>query len=450
MKFPSLIRKNPFDRGVHPPQCKSSTSGLAIRRLPFAQELRVPLLQHTGAPARPIVREGQEVVRGEPIAAAGGFVSVPMHAPVTGVVDRIDLALTARGDMTRTIFIRSYPGASQEILYGAPRNIEIMTPEELIDAVQDTGVVGLGGAAFPTHVKLKPPPDKSIDTIIVNGCECEPYLTTDHRVMLEYVDDLYAGIQIVSRAVGCLKVIVAVEDNKGDAAAVLEERLSGKEGLTVQTLATQYPQGAEKMLTKALLDREIPSGGLPADVGTLVFNVATLSQIGDLLPRRQGLIERVVTITGPGVGRPGNYLVALGTPLSAVFDMVGIRPGANQVILGGPMMGVSIASLDVPITKGVTGILVLAPNDVSTPNDKIYPCIKCGRCLEVCPIHLNPSRLGLLARKGAYEVMEDRYHLNDCFECGCCSYVCPSKIPLVQYFRIAKAMNKEGKQSRCP
>ena len=431
-----------FSHGVHPPECKEATEAKAIRRLPFAGEMRIPLSQHLGAPAKPIVREGQEVVRGEPIAEPGGFVSVPMHAPATGVVERIALAPDHRGGMSLSIFLRLHPSASQEILYGAPQDIDRLSPEELVSAVQATGVVGLGGAAFPTHVKLAVPEGKKVDTVIVNGCECEPYLTTDHRVMLEQPDYIMDGIRTVMKAVGAERAIVGVEENKMDAVAKL--RASIPEGLpvTVEPLCVKYPQGAEKMLAKALLGREIPSGGLPADVGVAVFNVATLAQIGDLLPKHQGLIERVVTLTGPGLSKPGNYLIALGTPLRFALEQAGFDGDVSQVVLGGPMMGATAATLDMPLTKGITGIVVMRPEDVAKPK-KVYPCIKCGACLAACPMRLNPSRLGVLARKGRYEEMDAHFHLRDCFECGSCSYVCPSNIPLVQHFRIAKAQNRK-------
>jgi H+/Na+-translocating ferredoxin:NAD+ oxidoreductase subunit C len=432
-----------FAHGVHPPESKALTEHEPIRRLPFADEMIIPLSQHTGAPAKALVREGQEVVRGEPIAEAGGFVSVPMHSPTTGEVTKIDLARTAMGGMAPAIFIRPYPGASQEILYGAPQDIESMAPAELLKAVQDTGVVGLGGAAFPTHVKLAVPEGKSVETVIVNGCECEPYLTTDHRVMVEQVDDILKGIRVVCRATEAKRTIIGIESNKPDAIEVIRKAVPNDAAVKVIALEAKYPQGAEKMLIKVLLGREVPSGGLPVDVGAAVFNVATLAQIGDLLPQHQGLIERVVTITGPGVKRPGNYLMALGTPLRFALEQAGFEGDASEVILGGPMMGLTIASLDVPVTKGVTGILALTPNETVQRNERVYPCIKCGYCVDVCPINLNPCRLGILARKRSYEEMVESYHLMDCFECGCCSYVCPSSIPLVQQFRVAKGVLRE-------
>ena len=438
----SLFGTKRLWRGVHVPEHKDQTAHLPIRRLPFPPLLIVPLSQHAGKPARAIVHEGQEVVRGEPIAEADGFISVPMHAPATGRVEKIAPAPSARGDLQPAIFIKPYPSASQEVLYGAEQDIDRMTPDEIVKAVQATGVVGLGGAAFPTHVKLKPPEGKKIDTVVVNGCECEPYLTTDHRVMVEYPKQVLHGARVAMRALGVDKCVIGVEDNKMDAVAALREANAGRPDIAIEPVAAKYPQGAEKMLVKVLLGREIPSGGLPADVGLAVFNVATLAQIGDLLPHRQGLIERVVTVTGPAVSKPGNYIIPLGTPLRWVLEQTGCTDRAGSIILGGPMMGPAVGSFDIPLTKGVTGVLVM---EKRSSNGHIFPCIHCAACVDVCPIHLDPSHLGLLARKDRYEEMEEIYHLNDCFECGCCSYVCPAHIPLVQYFRVAKQMNRERK-----
>jgi len=444
MALLGLFADKRLKRGVHVPEHKEQTCHLPIRRLPFPPLLIVPLAQHTGVPAVPIVREGQEVVRGEPIAEAGGFVSVPMHSPATGVVEKIAVAPNARGELSMAIYIRPWASASQEILYGAPQDIEAMSAEEIVKAVQQTGVVGLGGAAFPTHVKMKPPAGATIHTIVVNGCECEPYLTTDHRVMVEQAGEVIHGTRIAMKTLGAPRAIIGVENNKPDAVEALTKAAAGMPDIVIESVPAQYPQGAEKMLIHVLLGVEVPSGGLPSAVGVAVFNVATLAQIGDLLPRCQGLIERVVTITGPGVSKPGNYLVPLGTPIRWALEQAGCAPDTASVILGGPMMGPAISSLNVPITKGVTGILVLRATDLNGQVE-VLPCIKCGACVDVCPLHLNPSRLGMLARKERYEEMETDFHLNDCFECGCCSYVCPSRIPLVQYFRISKQMNRERK-----
>jgi electron transport complex protein RnfC len=441
------LGKATFSHGIHPPEYKAATDAKEIRRLPFAPEMVLPLSQHFGAPSVPIVHEGQEVVRGEPIAGADGFMSVPLHAPATGVVKTIGLMATARGPKAKAIILKLHAGASQDVLYDMPRDVDDMTPEQIVKAVQDTGMVGLGGASFPTHVKMTVPQGQKIDTVMVNGCECEPYLTTDHRVMLEYSMDLFAGIRIAMKAVGAEKAIIGIEDNKRDAIAELREACPKDGSVTVGVMKTKYPQGAEKMMIKALLNREVPSGGFPAAVGVSVYNVATLAQLGALMPHSQGLIERVVTIAGPGIEKPGNYMVALGTPLRFVLEQLGFEGDAKQLILGGPMMGVSVSSLDVPVTKGVSGILVLTEEEKAANVPKqVWPCIKCARCVQACPIHLNPSELGMLAAKRQYEKMEKDFHLNDCFECGCCTYVCPSAIPLVQYFRIAKAINRENRE----
>ena len=434
---------------MHPEENKHYTAQRPITRLPFPPELVLPLSQHAGKPSVPVVLAGQEVVRGEPIARADGFMSVPLHAPATGVIRRFELAPTAKGPWTQSILLKVYPGESQEVLYGAPRDVDRMTPQEIVQAVQDTGLVGLGGAAFPTHVKLSPPPGHKVNTILINGCECEPFLTTDHRVMIEQAGDLVKGTQILMRAMGAARAVIGTEDNKLDAAAAVEKALPPDGSITVKTVKTKYPQGAEKMLAKALVGREIPSGSYPSSVGLGVFNVATTAQIGALLPYRRGVIERVVTITGPGLERPGNYLVPIGTPLRFILDQLGFRGHVQHLIMGGPMMGGTVSSLDVPITKGCGGILVLNEETITAQaSGRRYPCISCGKCVEACPMHLNPAQLGKLAYKHRYEEMAESFHLNDCFECGCCSFVCPASIPLVQYFRIAKASNRQKAAAR--
>ena len=446
----SLFAKT-FAHGIHPPTNKAQTDHLAIRRMPFSPRMIVPLSQHLGAPAKPLVHKGQEVVRGEPIASADGFMSVPMHAPVTGIVEGIELMPTARGPKGDAILINTHQASSQEVMYGADFDWQNATTKELIQQIQNTGMVGLGGAGFPSHVKMQTPEDHSIDTLVVNGCECEPYLTTDHRLMLEKTDALLLGVRIALKISGAEKAIIGIEDNKLDAVETIRHRLTEDDPISVGVVKTKYPQGSEKLLITALLEREVPSGGFPYQVGVVVNNVATLTQLGELIPKRQGLIERVVTFAGPGVSKPGNYLVPLGTPLRFALEQVGYFGDISRLILGGPMMGNTAASLDVPITKPVSGILVLEHDDdsnshsnkLSSKQRKTYPCIQCSHCLDACPINLNPSQLGRLAAKREYEVMAEKFHLNDCFECGSCSYVCPSNIPLVQYFRIAKSVNRE-------
>lgn len=438
-----LFKYKTFSHGIHLPDKKEHTRAQAIRRLPFAPELIVPLSQHFGAPAKATVSPGQEVVRGEIIAEADGFMSVPIHAPASGVIKEIELYPTARGPKSEAIIIKTWPGASQRAASFEPVNIASLTHEQLIQAVQDTGMVGLGGAGFPTHVKLSVPPEYTIDTLVVNGCECEPYLTTDHRLMLEHPAELLQGTNMLMKALGAKRAIIGIEDNKMDAVNAIKEHLSGFEHIQVKAVQTHYPQGSEKLLIKVLLGREVPSGGFPYQVGVVVQNIATITQLGELLPNNQGLIERVVTVTGTGIKKPGNYIIPLGTPIRFLLDYVVFSGTANHLILGGPMMGSTVASLDVPVTKPVSGLLVFNEQAVEKVSDKVYPCIKCARCVDACPMHLNPSMLGQLASKREYEPMQEGFNLMDCFECGCCSYVCPSNIPLVQYFRIAKSVLRE-------
>jgi len=442
--FAKLRKRRTFSHGIHPVAHKEATAGLAIRRIPFPPRVDLPLSQHIGAASKPLIKPGQEVVRGEPIAEPGGFLSVPIHSPVTGVVKSVDTLIpTAAGPKTPAITIETYGGSTQEVLYSAQQDIENLSPKELVEAVQHSGMVGLGGAAFPSHVKLLPPEGSVIETVLVNGCECEPYLTCDHRVILEQTDAMIRGIEMVVRAVGAKRAIIGVEDNKFDAVKHIETALAGHPNITVQAVVTKYPQGAEKLLIDSLLDREVPEGEIPAKIGVAVYNVGTLAQLGSLIPQNRGLIERVVTVSGPGVKKPGNYMVPIGTPLRFLMEQVGADIDSSEVILGGPMMGMSVASLDVAITKGVSGVVVMEPQLESDKLKTVYPCIKCGDCLDACALHLNPSMLGQLASSREYEAMEEEYHLNSCFECGSCSYVCPSNIPLTQYFRIAKSINRE-------
>jgi len=448
MNLLSYLRGEAFQRGVHPPSSKL-TAQMPIRRLPFPPKVTVPLSQHIGKAPRPVVKVGQEVVRGEPIARTEDWLSVPHHAPVTGVVEFIGLRPSARGTWVESIVIRAYPGATQEDLWGQPRDLSTASGSEILQAIWETGMVGLGGAAFPTHAKLTVPKQAKVHTLVVNGCECEPYLTCDHRVMVEQADDLITGIRYGMRATGAVRTIVGIEDNKPDALvainAAIQRAGTVPEGeIHAELVPTKYPQGSEKMLVMSLFGVEIPAGSLPIALGMVVNNVGTLAALGRLLPQGRGLTERVVTITGPGVARPGDYTVPLGTPLRFVLDYAGAPAESRQVILGGPMMGQAIASLDVPITKGVSGVLVFRKEDMAEREVlHTYPCIKCGECVEACPMGLNPSTLGLLASKREYESMGESFHLGECFECGCCTYVCPSNIPLVQQFRVAKQVLRE-------
>ncbi len=440
-------KTNTFKHGIHPPENKDDTNGLPIRQFPFAPVVIIPMVQHIGAPSKIIVREGQEVMRGQLLAEADGYMSVPIHSPETGVIRKITRVPTISGQMVDGIYLEALPSASQEVTEGIPTSLDA-SPEEILKAIQNAGIVGLGGAAFPTHVKLKIPEGKHCDILLLNGIECEPFLTTDHRVMLEQADDIFMGIRYLQKATGAKETIIGIEANKQDAADHLTSKIPTDLPVTVKVVPVKYPQGSEKMLITSVLGKEVPSGGLPIDVNVVVVNIATTAEIGRLLPHGRGIQERVVTITGPGIKKKGNYLIPIGTPLRYVLDYVGVEDNLSEVYMGGPMMGVAVSNLDISIVKGTSGIVVFSNKEVQDEK-KIYACIKCGACVDACPIFLNPSKLGILAKAEAYPVMASDYNLMDCFECGSCSYVCPSNIPLVQYFRLAKSnVRKENNKQK--
>jgi len=425
-----------FAHGVHPPEEKGLTSGLPIRRMPYPDELVLPLRQHSGKPAKLCVKVGDHVERGDPVGLADGYMSVPIHASAAGVVTAVDLYPHPDGSYVESVHIKVDKYAVQ---LPRPRLVpkwEGLTTEQVIKAVQDAGVVGLGGAAFPTHVKLAPPKEYSVHTLIINGAECEPYLTSDHRTMVEYPGRVHFGCRVMMRTLGVSKAVIGVEKNKPDAIAALERTRPTDLDITILPLTVKYPQGAEKMLIHAVTGVEVPSGKLPVAVGVVVQNVGSLAAIAEVFDTGLPLIERIVTVTGHGLKRPANLIVPVGTKLKDLLAYCdGVTPDAKEVINGGPMMGMAVANLDAPVLKGTTGIVVLTSNEVR--DVPIYPCIHCGRCLDACPVFLNPSWLGDLARVKRYEEMAEN-HLADCMLCGSCSYVCPSNIPLAQQFQASK------------
>ncbi len=430
-----------FRHGIHPAAHKEATQDRPIERIPFPDEILLPLSQHTGGPSRPVVAVGDRVYRGQLIAEASGFVSVPLHASVTGRVSAIARRHHPSGRLDDAIVI-AVDHASPQTLYDERAiDWQAMSGAQLLDTIRQGGFVGLGGAAFPTHVKLTIPEGKRARWLMINGCECEPYLTSDHRIMLEWADSIFLGARVLTRILGTEKTYLGVETNKWDAIKVLAERIPADLDCELVPLATRYPQGAEKMLISAVLEREVPSGKLPIDVHAVVQNVGTLAGIGDLFAYNQPLIERVVTVTGPGIREPATLLVPVGTRLADVLAHCGgLTEDAREILYGGPMMGTPQQFLDVPILKGTSGIVCLTEGQLRARPE--YPCIRCSACLDACPVFLNPSTLGALARAGHYEQMME-YHLMDCMECGSCTYVCPSNIPLVQRFRVAKGLLRE-------
>lgn len=429
-----------FPHGVHPEEHKG-TASLPIERMPFTDTYVLPLGQHLGAPSRALVVSGERVTRGQRIAEAAGFVSVALHSPVTGTVRAVAARRHPNGALVPAIEIEIDRYAGQETPRGPAVDPQAGTIDDFVRRIQDAGLVGLGGAAFPAHVKYRIPDGAVVEELIVNGCECEPYLTCDHRVMLERAADVVRGSAILRDRIGAQRATIGIERNKLDAVQALEVAAAGDSRIRVVPLEVKYPQGAEKMLVRALLGVEVPAGKLPLEVGVLVNNVSTVACLADIFDRGTPLVERVLTVAGPAVRRPSNLLVPIGTPVRAVLEHCGGLTGAaREIVMGGPMMGQPLGSLDVPVLKGTSGLLAFTESKLARPAE--YQCLKCGRCVEACPVFLNPSRLARLAKSLRYEEME-KFQVMDCMECGSCSYACPSNIPIVQLIRVSKSWVRE-------
>ena len=419
-----------FRGGIHPPDHKAATSGSSIERAPLPDRLTVPMSQHLGAPCIPLVAKGDRVARGQLIGEVDALISASVHAPASGVVVAIVSALTPAGIRSPCVIIE--PDADQDRAAYVP-----IRPghDGAGPSARAAGLVGLGGAAFPSAVKLAPSKHTPIDTVILNGCECEPFLTCDHRVMLESPDRVIAGALHIARAVGASRTVVAVEDNKPDAIDAL--RAAAGDGVEVVSVRTRYPQGAEKQLIFAVTGCVVPGGKLPATVGCLVHNVQTAAALADAIETGLPLIERVVTVSG-AVARPGNFRVAIGTPVSSLLAFAGgLTPDAVRVIAGGPMTAQPLGDLDVPVVKGMSGVVALTAEDAAPVVGSDQPCIRCGRCVEACPMMLHPYAIANYAERRLWDGCE-RFFALDCIECGCCSYVCPTRRPLLQLVRTGK------------
>jgi electron transport complex protein RnfC len=423
--------------GVHPPENKI-TAGNKIEILPLPKTVFIPVAQHIGAPSTALVNKGDAVKVGQIIAKSSGFVSTNIHSSVSGKVKKVDVSVDSSGYPKQGIFIDV---DGDEWLEGIDRSETLNSTFDLdgmtiVQKIQEAGIVGLGGATFPTHVKLVPPKGMKAEVLLINGVECEPYLTSDHRLMLEKADEILVGTQLLMRAMNVEKAAIGIENNKPDAIQLLTDKAKNYNGITVIPLKVKYPQGGEKQLIKAVTGREVPSGGLPIAVGAVVSNVGTAFAVYEAIQKNKPLFERVVTVTGKGVSNPSNFKVRIGTATSELIEAAGGLPeNTGKIISGGPMMGRALASLDVPVTKGTSGILVMLESEAKRGG--YMDCIRCSRCVSVCPMGLEPYLLMTFGQKQIFDrAEEDR--IMDCIECGSCSYTCPSNRPLLDYIRYGK------------
>ncbi len=431
--------------GIHPAENKELTEHLAIEEMPAPNQVVIPLSMHFGAPAKPIVKKKQEVQEGEQIATVEKALGASINSSVTAIFKAIEVYPHPTMVRCEAIVIERDQSAPPKTYESV--DWKKLTREQLLAKVKDAGIVGLGGAGFPTHVKLSPPPSAKIDTLVLNGAECEPYLTTDHRIMLEQPEKIVQGVRIILKILGIKNCVIGIELNKADAInamnkAVREAQKDDDESIKIQGLTVKYPQGSEKQLIYALLRRAVPGGGLPFDVGVIVQNISTTLAIYEAVALDKPLYEKVVTFSGRALARPANLKVKIGTLVSEVVKYLGGTKDLVKIVAGGPMMGFAVSSMDIPIIKTTSGMLFL--NSAETDLDEQGPCIHCGWCMEACPMGLSPKEVGIYVEAGKGHLTE-KFGIFDCFECGCCAYVCPAKRPLVQYARMAKiAVKKHG------
>lgn len=418
--------------GVHPSEHKEFSEHITLKRFPEPKTVVISMSQHLGAPANPIVEVGDTVKVGQKIGEAAGFISAPVHSSVSGTVVAVEPRLHAtRGSEMMAVVIESDGKNTLHESVKPNKSYESLTSDEIIEIVREAGIVGMGGAGFPTSVKLKP--NKPIEAILLNGCECEPFLTADHRVLLEFADDILYGLKAMMKTVDAEKGIIVIEDNKPDAVALMEEKTADCDNLQVVVAKTKYPQGAEKMLIKRVMGRQVPRGGLPADVGVVVSNISTVKAVSDAIQKGMPLVERVASVTGGKIKNPGNYIVKIGTNVKDLIDYCGgVTDDDVMIKMGGPMMGFALSDLNVPMMKGSNGIIA-----IDTDQTQEVACIKCGRCMDVCPMELSPLYFAKLADEQDWVGMRDR-NVMDCVECRCCDYICSSKIPIVSKIKAGK------------
>lgn len=433
-EYVKAIRENRFAGyygGVHPDERKEYTEHLPLVKFPEPDTVVIPLSMHAGAPANCLVAVGDAVKVGQKIGEAAGFISANIHSSVSGTVIAVEERKHANRGMCLSVVIKNDKCNTLHESVQPAGDLDSLSGEQIVAIVKEAGIVGMGGAGFPTNVKLMPP--KSIDTILLNGCECEPLLTADHRVMLEYADDVIFGLKAMIKTVGAEKGIIVIEDNKPDAIELMQAKTADIENIEVCVAKTKYPQGAEKMLIKRVMGRKVPSGGLPADVGCVVANISTTKAISDAIQTGMPLTERVVTVTGPYIKNPGNYIVKIGTNAAELIEYCGgITVADATVKMGGVMMGFPLEDINVPIMKGSNGIIAIETDNTTPAN-----CIKCGRCVDVCPMELKPLYFFKYAAEDNWDGFKEK-SVMDCLECRCCEYICSSKLPLVSMIRMGK------------
>ncbi|MBW9147987.1 electron transport complex subunit RsxC [Clostridium sp. CM028] len=427
-----------FKKGIHPSGSKDLSMHKAIQDLLPKGNLVFPMQQHIGAPCEPLVKKGDKVLVGQKIGESKAFVSAPIYSSVSGTVKDVAPWLHSNGAMVLSVIIEN-DNTYEEVLTMTPHNdYEKLSKNEIVTIIKEAGIVGMGGACFPTHIKLTPPEGKIIDSIIINAAECEPYLTCDYRMMMEKSAEIALGLKIILQMFPGVKGYVGIEDNKPDAIEAMKKACKSMDNVQVTPLITKYPQGAEKQLIYAITGRELPSGKLPADVGCIVQNVDSVFEIYNAVVNGRPLMERVLTVTGEAVKEPLNLRVKFGTSIEEVIEAAGgFKEDPVKVISGGPMMGMALSSLKTPVIKGTSGILCLTKQQAKLEQES--SCIRCGKCMNACPMFLNPTKLNSLVLRGKYDEFEE-YHGMDCIECACCSYVCPAKRHLTQTCR-------EGKQT---
>lgn len=425
-----------FNGGVHPKEYKELTEHLGFELFPQPEHILLPLSQHLGKEAKALVKKGEDVKSGQMIAQAEGFVSAPVHTSISGKVMSVGKEQTSSGFPKDSIVIKRNGTVESENISLEPLNPETITADEIRERVALAGIVGQGGAAFPTSVKLSPPKDKVIDVVILNGCECEPYLTRDYRFMIERPDDLISGLKLIMKALGVSRGVIGIEDNKPEAIELLSNKAKYEHGLEVVSLKTKYPQGAEKMLIKAVTRKEVPPGKLPMDVGAVIQNIGTAVAIHDAIVKGEVLITAALTVSGKGIKNPKNLIVPVGTSIQNVIDYCGgVTDDAVKIVVGGPMMGTAQFDLQVPVMKATSGILVLTKDEIAENPET--PCLRCGQCVGACPLNLMPTKLARYSQLNRFDDAEGA-GITVCMECGTCSYTCPANIPLVQWIRLGK------------